>query len=576
MVWQYNPWALPLFFAAAISVGLALFMWPRRHLPGGVAFAALLLLISEMSLADGLEYMSADLSSILFWDKAAYVGLVSVPVAAVIFVFHRTGRDQWLRTRTFMLLCVIPAITLLLRWTDEYHHLIYSEIGLVTQNGLTILQWNWGYWFYIDAAYSYALAFLGVGLLAWRLSSSHGVARRQDLILILSIAVPLLAGVVEILNVAAYPIDWTSLGFAFTGVGFFWALFRFRLFELMPVAREAIVRDMPDGVIVLDPGGRVVYANPAGERVFGPSAGVVGKAAVDLFRDRGLKSECLTKDASDFDLAVNGDQRYFDLHFSFVHDENGSVTGRIGVVRDITERKKLESRLIEAQRLAAIGETTAMVGHDLRNPLQAMKGAVYLVKRLTASEKAEDKKGAIDLLNTLDDTVGYMDKIVSDLQDYSRPVGADLVGTSLPDLVRASVAGVKIPGNIRVTEDFQDGVSNLMLDPVLLRRVLTNLLMNAVQAMPDGGHLTISARDVQDMIVVTVQDTGLGIPAENLAEVFNPFFTTKAQGQGLGLAVCKRLIEAQGGTIEVASEVRKGTAFTLKIPTSRSGIIRES
>jgi signal transduction histidine kinase len=211
-----------------------------------------------------------------------------------------------------------------------------------------------------------------------------------------------------------------------------------------------------------------------------------------------------------------------------------------------------------------------MVGHDLRNPLQAMTNTLYLVKRLAASEKVEDRKEAAGLLGKLSDAIQYMDKIVSDLQDYARPVGADRVETSLPDLIRATVSGVKIPGNVDVTVNVEDGLSNVKLDPLLFRRVLTNLILNAVQAMPKGGKLTITGSRGDESFTLAVQDTGVGIAPENLEKVFKSFFTTKAQGQGLGLAVCKRLTEVQGGTITLTSQVGEGSTFTLKIPTNRT------
>jgi PAS domain S-box-containing protein len=351
LVWQYNAYALPLFFAAFMSVGLALFMLgARRRAFGASAFIVLLLLIAEWSLADGLEYMSADLPSILFWDKAAYVGLVSAPVAYLIFVLYHTGRDGWLRTRTISLLFIIPVITLLLRWTDEIHHLIYSEYGLVTSYGVSILQWSWGSWFYVDAAYSYILVLFGIALLAQQFSRSQGVARRQSLILIFSVLVPLAAAVVEVLNVVAYPVDWTSLAFTFTGFGFFWVVFRFRLFELMPVAREAVFQEMSDGVLVLDESNRIAAINPACERVFECDArNIIGKKAADFFRSHKLDETYLTETSSDIALTVGGARHYFNLSFSPLRDESGEHVGEIGVMRDITERKRSEEALRESE-----------------------------------------------------------------------------------------------------------------------------------------------------------------------------------------------------------------------------------
>jgi len=266
----------------------------------------------------------------------------------------------------------------------------------------------------------------------------------------------------------------------------------------------------------------------------------------------------------------DGDYKWVREEANVIRDLEGKPVDVTGYWIDITELKRLEAQLAESQRLAAIGETATMVGHDLRNPLQAITSTLFVAKRLVRSEKIEDRKEAAGLLGTLDDAIEYMDKIVSDLQDYARPIGADLVKTSLPDLVRATVASMKIPGNVKVTVKIEAKLSNVRLDPLLFRRVLTNLILNAVQAMPKGGKLAITGSRKGATLTVAVQDTGVGIAPENLEKVFNPFFTTKAKGQGLGLAVCKRLTEAQGGTITVTSQVGEGSKFTLKIPTNRT------
>jgi signal transduction histidine kinase len=197
-----------------------------------------------------------------------------------------------------------------------------------------------------------------------------------------------------------------------------------------------------------------------------------------------------------------------------------------------------------------------------------MTSALYLVKKLAMSEKAEDKKETLELLGTLDDTIQYMNKIVSDLQDYSRQVEVDRIDTDLPDLIRVSVSNVKIPPNVEVSIDIQGDSSNVKLDPGLLRRVLTNLILNAVQAMPKGGRLTVTSLREDESVTITVQDTGVGIAPEYVGKVFTPFFTTKARGQGLGLAVSRRLMTAQGGTISLTSQLGKGSTFTLKLPTN--------
>jgi PAS domain S-box-containing protein len=265
----------------------------------------------------------------------------------------------------------------------------------------------------------------------------------------------------------------------------------------------------------------------------------------------------------------NGDYRWIREEANVVRDASGKPIEVNGYWIDITERKRMEDALLKSQRMAAIGETTAMVGHDMRNPLQAMTGALYLAKKLSRSERVEGRKEAVELLDTIDDQILYMDKIVSDLQSYAGPVEAEPVETNLPNLVREVISNAHVPGNVETHVEVQEDLSSVVVDRTLLQRVLANLIINAVQSMPKGGNVTVTAYKEQESVTVTVEDTGEGIARENLENIFNPFFTTKVKGQGLGLAVCKRLVEAQNGTITVRSEVGKGSTFTLKIPTSR-------
>jgi two-component system sensor histidine kinase AtoS len=282
-------------------------------------------------------------------------------------------------------------------------------------------------------------------------------------------------------------------------------------------------------------------------------------------RRRGIAEEYETRL-----IRKDGARIYTNVATSPIMDEGGRFKGGLVLLSDITERKRLEAELSKAQRLAAIGETAAMVGHDLRNPLQATTGTLYLARKLLKSEKAKERKEAVELLYMLDDEISYMDKIVSDLQSYAAPVRVEPVETNLSDLIQDTVSSAKIPKNIEITVMAPVDLPRATVDPVLLKRVLTNLTINAVQAMPKGGRIIIECSKKDESLSVTVRDTGEGVAPENLEKIFNPFFTTKAKGQGLGLAVCKRLIEAQSGTISVKSELGKGSTFTIEIPMNRT------
>ena len=230
------------------------------------------------------------------------------------------------------------------------------------------------------------------------------------------------------------------------------------------------------------------------------------------------------------------------------------------------ELKEAQKSLLKSQRLAAIGEAAAMVGHDLRNPLQAILNTLYLAEKKLELSSDKDLR---ELLETMGDQVEHMNKVVYDLQEYARPVNPKLVDTDLRQLLDETLSTLRVPENVKVSIEMEGDMDSLglMVDPRLMQRVFTNMATNAMQAMPGGGQLRIRAFTTLEATLVSFQDNGVGISEENLERIFGPAFTTKARGQGLGLAVCKRLVEAHQGKITVESELGRGSTFTVEIPS---------
>jgi two-component system CheB/CheR fusion protein len=278
---------------------------------------------------------------------------------------------------------------------------------------------------------------------------------------------------------------------------------------------------------------------------------------------------------------------YYELRIRPYLTSSKKIAGAVLTFVNITERKLLElqqkghtekleadvraqeAKLIASERMAAIGKTAGMVGHDLRNPLQTVVGELYLAGKTLEELPDSEQKGSLhESIATITEQTQYMDKIVSDLQTFVKPVEAHKEKVYLKKVIDNILAKIITP-NIKIDVSVsKDLVINTDLQ--LLKRVLINLVTNAIQAMPNGGQITIKARRVNEgQVEISVEDTGLGIPDEIKPMVFTPLFTTKAQGQGFGLAVCKRVIEAQGGTIEFESPVGKGAKFTIKLPITK-------
>ncbi|MGC9094790.1 MAG: GAF domain-containing protein [Candidatus Bathyarchaeia archaeon] len=226
------------------------------------------------------------------------------------------------------------------------------------------------------------------------------------------------------------------------------------------------------------------------------------------------------------------------------------------------ELKKSQEQLLKTQRLAVIGELAGMVGHDLRNPLTSIAGAQYYLKKRLNLE-ANDK--IREMLELIEKNIAYANKIINDLLDYSREIELELIEKTPKSLVAEALSLVEIPKNIEI-KDFTTHNPKIKVDPEKIKRVFTNIIKNAVEAMPKGGTLTIKSRKVHDKVEISFTDTGVGMSKETLAKLWTPLFTTKAKGMGFGLPICKRFVEAHKGCITAESTPGKGTTFTVTIP----------
>jgi PAS domain S-box-containing protein len=245
---------------------------------------------------------------------------------------------------------------------------------------------------------------------------------------------------------------------------------------------------------------------------------------------------------------------------------NGNL---IANCEDITERKELEKQLQVKERLAVIGSTAGMVGHDIRNPLQAIVSDVFLLKGyLTNSLEPKIEEDVQESLNGIEKNVLYIDKIVADLQDFARTLSPEYSAVSLIEIVTNALKTIELPGNIKLVIDVKDNTT-IRTDPTFLQRAITNLVNNSIQAMPNGGTLTVRGSVDNSKTIIAVGDTGMGIPEQVKAKLFTPMTTTKAKGQGLGLAVVKRLVESLNGTVSFESEVGKGTKFIIQLPITQ-------
>ena len=340
-----------------------------------------------------------------------------------------------------------------------------------------------------------------------------------------------------------------------------------------------ILRDSADAIMTMDPNDIVTSWNKGAERIFGYLANeVVGKPVQILvtpelrearelesisrrFRSQGAvrshQTERITKDGRRIEVIFTR---------TAIRDDSGQIIGSSSVVKDVTSVRSLEKQLADAEHLATLGELSAGLAHEIKNPLAGIKGAIDVIRySLPASDKHQEILG--DVIHE----VNRIDKIVRDLLNYAKPKPASHSSIDLPELVHRIVAmagSTSKRSSIPIQVCQLAPIPEFTADETQLEQVLLNLLLNAQNAMPSGGHIEVVLDYDRDAATVRmeVRDDGPGIPESIQKKIFQPFFTTRTDGVGLGLATCLKNVQYHGGTIEVRSEMGRGTTFAVSLP----------
>jgi two-component system sensor histidine kinase HydH len=335
---------------------------------------------------------------------------------------------------------------------------------------------------------------------------------------------------------------------------------------------DSLVMNMPIGLIATDAGGRLNAFNQTAEQILKRTAGeVLGKPAEEilpgscreLFRTLagerrliGREIDCTVAEGRTIPLEVIA---------TTLREEDGAFVGHIVLFRDMTEIRRLEEEIARSRRLASLGSLAAGVAHEIRNPLSSIKGfATWFRERYR--DNPEDRETAEVMIREVD----RLNRVITQLLEFARPLTMDRVPTPLPALIRHAlkmVEGEAHRKGIFLKTVLSPEIGEIPLDADRMTQVFLNLYLNAIGAMDAGGILSVSLVQWDERTVrITVADTGIGIPKEDLPRVFDPYFTTRSSGTGLGLAIVHKIVEAHGGEVRLESEPGHGTTATILLP----------
>jgi PAS domain S-box-containing protein len=345
------------------------------------------------------------------------------------------------------------------------------------------------------------------------------------------------------------------------------------IFSSLRENMNSVMAGLEDGLLLFTKDARAVMVSPAAEKFLGaPAADFLGRRVTDifppghpLFQALHLDGDHLTEVASETEVDTATGRRRVGVSVQEIQGA-GDRMGALITLRDLDSIESINTQLQVSERLAAVGRITAGVAHEVKNPLNSMR---LWLENLKESLPPDADGAALQAVHVLDVEIDRLDAVVKRFLDFSRPIDMRLEPTQLANLLR-EVLEVAQPqlqkANVHVARLLPIGIPEVFVDRDLLKQAVLNLVLNAVEAMPNGGQLQLTLSRRGEMAEITVGDTGIGIPTEDKQKVFQLFFTTRPGGSGIGLASTFRIVQLHNGSIDFTSEVGRGTTFRIELP----------
>ncbi len=547
MAWQPSVYLLPLAFAAGVSFVLAAIVG-RRSNALARTFAALMVGVGTWALAATLEFAETGVGAQLFWNRVAYAGAVVVPAAWLLLMLEYAGYGEWVTRRTVAALSVEPAVVLALVWTNDAHGLVWRDVSQATVSGVVVMEETFGPGYWLNLGYSYVLVLAGLAFLLGVLLRPNPLYRRQSAVLVAGAVAPLAANVAFNFGATSVPVDATPFTFALTGTLFAFALFYFDLLDLEHVARDTLVAEMENPVVMVNADGVVVDANDAAHDVF-PGLTAGGPVPVALRDDDGAVSD------GELSPSLDGGSRTYRVRTTPLRDHRDALVGSLVVLDDVTELRRHEERLTVLNRV---------LRHNVRNELSVVLGHLDAV---------EDRLPDGDVDGSLATAREHARRVV-ELSDQARTV-VETLHREAGDPVAVDAAAVVSASADRVSDRFPaatvavdaESARALVAAEGLLDVAVSNLVENAIEhGDASEPAVCVAVRSDPDGVRIVVADRGPGIPEVERVVLTEGNETPMEHGSGLGLWLVHWIVTASGGDLSFDENEPRGSVVTMRLP----------
>lgn len=586
MNFTYNTYAVILLACGFATIILSNYIFRK----GGKAvqwFSLMMFSNAIWSIAYGLELASSSLSQIKFFINIEYLGIATLPLNWFLFCLHFCGKECWYKKPlNLTLILIVPIITILMVWTNQYHHLYYKNISVDTSGPFPMAAIDRGLWYHLFTVYFYLLLACGCYLIFAKFRTSDPIYRKQNYSIIVAAFIPWIANLCYLLGYRPMQhVDVTPFAFIVTSFLILIGIFRFKLFDIIPLAREKVLELMRDGFLVLDQKNRVIDYNKSIKKYIHLRKGnkLIGAAFEDIFPDQPAFLEKINAHIPgkmELNIVVNEENLFLEADIIFLNDNKINSDFSIIKLQDLTGFKQdaihAREQANELERLNQLKDRIfSIIAHDLRGPLVNLS---EVLKMIANDQITNDEFKSIS--PTLSKDIIYTTDLLENILHWSRSqlkgFGIKKEFFNLRNLIINEI-NYHLPAadlkKIQIIHDVFPG-EMVFADVLMIQIVVRNILNNAIKFCNENCEIHITANYQKNgTMLICIQDNGVGIHKDVLARLFKDESistrgTLNEKGTGLGLIVCKDFMARNDGNIFVESEFGKGAKFCISLPTS--------
>lgn len=564
MQFQYISYIWPLIISAMTSLSLGIYvLLMRRNTKGMISFMLSIFVATIWSLSNALEMSAVDLSSKLFWANMQYFAYGYFPVTLLALCMEFTGHDEWIKSKRILWLAIMPTIIIILVWTDSFHGLIRYGIHLDYSGPFPVISKKFGPVFYIHAVYSHFLSITAWLLVIKAVFIKNTAYRKQAVALFFGMSLIIIPSLLYILGIGPVKkFDITPVFFGPAGIIITWGIYRYRLFDLIPLARAKVIETMDVGMMVTDLQNWVLDVNPAFERIVGlPISKISGKSVEEACsKIPELVRACIDRsiNQTEFSIKKKENMNVYEALLSFLTDSGGVSIGRLVVIYEITKKKQAQQEFLRQQRRFAVIEERERMARDMHDNLGQVLGFINLQAQGIRQEQINS--GIEIAAEKLDKLINAAQSAHDEIREYIRDArNIAALEKGFTAVMKRDITTFEEQTGIHVERDIPPEFTGEELEPNVLLNLLNIIreALNNVRKHAKASYVKITFLTHQEELCVTVEDDGKG---------FEVIQNDRSINSQFGLHIMRERALEIGAKVDIKSTLGKGSKVIFCLP----------